>query len=171
MSYTRYYTGGWQSGETGKTPITPEALNHMENGIAAASTDFAQAVEHSTYKGCFYRTVDGVNEWVNPPMVLETEYRTAERHNGKAVYKKAVSVGTLPATGSKNTAHKIYQAMEMVGFDLFVDNGTIVQQFPFLNVSGGAVAKVHVTDTNIVINVMSDASTYTGVAVLRYTKD
>lgn len=36
MSYKKYYEGGWRSGETGGTPITPEALNHMENGIAGA---------------------------------------------------------------------------------------------------------------------------------------
>lgn len=33
MSYEPYYPGGWQSGESGGTPITPEALNHMEKGI------------------------------------------------------------------------------------------------------------------------------------------
>lgn len=37
MSYEKYYPGGWQSGETGGTPITPEALNHMENGIVNAA--------------------------------------------------------------------------------------------------------------------------------------
>ena len=36
MAYEKYYPGGWQSGETGGTPITPEALNHMEKGIEAA---------------------------------------------------------------------------------------------------------------------------------------
>lgn len=36
MSYSPFYTGGWQSGETGGTPITPEALNHMEEGIRRA---------------------------------------------------------------------------------------------------------------------------------------
>ena len=30
-------------------------------------------------------------EWINPPMVLNTEYRTTERINGKAVYKKNVN--------------------------------------------------------------------------------
>ena len=34
MSYERYYTNGWMSGENGATPITPEALNHMEAGIS-----------------------------------------------------------------------------------------------------------------------------------------
>lgn len=36
MAYTPYYSGGWQSGEEGGTPITPDALNHMEEGIAGA---------------------------------------------------------------------------------------------------------------------------------------
>ena len=34
MSYEPYYHGGWKSGESGGTPITPEAMNHMEKGIA-----------------------------------------------------------------------------------------------------------------------------------------
>ena len=37
MAYTPYYNGGWQSGEEGGTPITPAALNHMEDGIVTAS--------------------------------------------------------------------------------------------------------------------------------------
>ena len=36
MSYNPYYLGGWQSGEVGGTPITPEALNNMEDGITEA---------------------------------------------------------------------------------------------------------------------------------------
>lgn len=36
MSYNPYYLGGWQSGEVGGTPITPEALNNMEAGIENA---------------------------------------------------------------------------------------------------------------------------------------
>ena len=34
MAYTPYYSGGWQSGEEGDTPVTPAALNHIEDGIA-----------------------------------------------------------------------------------------------------------------------------------------
>lgn len=43
MSYEKYYSGGWQSGETGGTPITPEALNHMEQGIANLDSEKAPA--------------------------------------------------------------------------------------------------------------------------------
>jgi hypothetical protein len=37
-----------------------------------------------------YRIVDGVTEWYNPPMALDTEYRLTERWLGKPVYTKAV---------------------------------------------------------------------------------
>lgn len=40
MSYEKYYPGGWQSGESGGTPITPEALNHIENGIKQTHSEF-----------------------------------------------------------------------------------------------------------------------------------
>lgn len=33
MSYEKYYADGWKAGEAGGTPITPQALNHIENGI------------------------------------------------------------------------------------------------------------------------------------------
>ena len=36
MAYTPYYPNGWQSGEEGATPITPDALNYMERGIQEA---------------------------------------------------------------------------------------------------------------------------------------
>jgi hypothetical protein len=36
MAYTPYYSGGWQSGQEGNTPITPSALNNMETGIGNA---------------------------------------------------------------------------------------------------------------------------------------
>lgn len=36
MSYDKYYPNGWQSGEAGGTAITPEALDHIEKGVAGA---------------------------------------------------------------------------------------------------------------------------------------
>lgn len=45
MSYNHFYVGGWQSGENGGTPITPEALNHIENGIKQTYSD----CDHSKY--------------------------------------------------------------------------------------------------------------------------
>ena len=100
MSYSKYYPNGWQSGKTGGTPITPEAFNHIEKGLVQAYFDFAPAVESPNYPGCYYRTVDGETEWINPPMVSGVEYRTAERYMGLVVYAKLVDFGYLPNASS-----------------------------------------------------------------------
>lgn len=54
-------------------------------------------VESADYPGCYYRTVDGNTEWLNPPLVLNTEYLTTERWNGKAVYTMLLDCGNSVA--------------------------------------------------------------------------
>ena len=51
--------------------------------------------QSSSYANCYYRTVDGNTEWINPPMVAGTEYRTTERHRNKVVYTKVVDCGSM----------------------------------------------------------------------------
>ncbi len=50
MSYKPYYTEGWKSGKAGGTPITPEALNHMEAGIEAAHENLLPAPQTASNK-------------------------------------------------------------------------------------------------------------------------
>ena len=47
MGYKKYYQDGWKSGVEGGTPITPEALNHMEDGIEAANENMLN-IQHIT---------------------------------------------------------------------------------------------------------------------------
>lgn len=49
MAYTPYYNNGWVNSESGGTPITAEALNHMEDGIAANSTAVEKLVPGELY--------------------------------------------------------------------------------------------------------------------------
>lgn len=62
-------------------------------------------LESTTAPGCYYRYCNSVIEWMNPPMVLGTEYKTVERWQGKAVYTKLVFGGLIPANGQKTFAH------------------------------------------------------------------
>ena len=55
----------------------------------------ATDIESSDYPGCYYRNVNGEKEWINPPMVFNTVYRTSERFNGKVVYACAVEIPEL----------------------------------------------------------------------------
>ena len=61
------------------------------------------AIESEEHPGCYYRTVDGVTEWINPPMEAGAEYRTTERYLGKVVYVKLYDCGT--ATNGKVVAN------------------------------------------------------------------
>lgn len=72
-----------------------------------------ESIEHP---GCFYRMVNGVQEWLNPPMELGVEYKTTERYLGKPVYTKAVSCGALPAAQeTKIVDHGIVNAYHVIG--------------------------------------------------------
>lgn len=55
------------------------------------------ATESTDYPGCYYRMSNNVKEWLNPPMVLGTEYRTTKRYLGKPVYTKVFDAGSIAA--------------------------------------------------------------------------
>ena len=57
------------------------------------------AIESADYPGHFYRMVDDEYEWINPPMVKGTEYRTTERFRGAPVYTK-IFAATAPDPGT-----------------------------------------------------------------------
>lgn len=182
MSYTPFYPNGWASGETGGTPITPAALNHIEAGIKQTYSDFAPGgyglgtvsadlgsskygndANNATACGwygfssqaantpfpygiiltsnrlgagqvqlSFSSLNDGTHnntmairrkdsptgnwtawEYINPPMMLGVEYRTAKRYKGKPVYIKAVACGDAPKSGGKFVAHGISNCMAL----------------------------------------------------------
>ena len=56
----------------------------IDQGIAKIAT------ESTDYPGCYYRMVDGAQEWINPPMIDGVEYRTTEKFEGKSVYCQLV---------------------------------------------------------------------------------
>lgn len=82
----------------------------LAESIARLEENFWQAMESPAYPGCRYVMKDGVVEWVNPPMVVGTEYRTTERWNGKVKYKKLIeytNAEALSGSMTLNVAHGI----------------------------------------------------------------
>lgn len=72
-------------------------------------------------------------EWINPPMVLGTEYRTTERYLGKPVYVKTVNTGNLPGNAAKVT---VFQQVNVVDKIVSVtgqctDAGGVCLSLPF----------------------------------------
>ena len=97
MSYKPNYTGGWKSGVSGGTPITPEALNHMESGIETANEHLLpepQAADNAT----FLRN-DGTWQKVTPANIGAVP--TSRTVNGKAlsanISLSAADVGAAPS--------------------------------------------------------------------------
>ena len=136
-------------------------------------------IESTEYPGCYYRTVDGVIEWLNPPMRVGgidadgnpiNEYRTTERYRGKPVYTKLVDCGPMPSgttktvdVGVKNLCHKLSVKARMY-YDI-VDNWTL----PLHN--GSFDIDVWFNNQGIGIMVQqSGLSAYTCYATIKYTK-
>lgn len=111
-------------------------------------------------------------EWQNPPMLMGTQYRTRERHLGKAVFVKLIDLGTLPNVTSKSVAHGIESTATIIGFEGFAKStsNSILQQFPLVNTSGVVAAKLQITKENAVVYAFSDLSGYTGYVKIKYTK-
>ena len=83
------------NGKTGEVSLSYSDVgaSPSDHTHTAVQVGAAPAVEDATNPGCYYRMVDGEKEWINPPMVLNAEYRTTERWRDSAVYTKLIDLG------------------------------------------------------------------------------
>lgn len=126
----------------------------------------APATADGTYYQCYYRTVDGYQEWINPPMVVGTVYRTTERFRGtKAVYTVIIDCGNWSA--GKVVTLDVGTAPYPIGWRGYAG----AYALPFINgqsFSDGSTTYVKVdrTGTNLRVTLQSGTHTqYTYVQV------
>ena len=81
------------------------SFKRLENMLASVQNGRLPAIESTDHPGCYFTTVNGETQWINPPMVMGVEYRTAERWDNKPVYTKLVNLGA--ASNGKKVAHGI----------------------------------------------------------------
>lgn len=169
---------GWYSC-SGTTIGRPTGLNYIEYGTVLVIRRYGQNVtqlyvsQPNTSMGAPYLLVRNCSsynawnpwEWINPPMLAGGEYRTVKRWNGKPVYVKAVNVGSLPNNSSKTIAHGISGNTGFVSVRVCATSGS--NGFDLVNGSGNFVS---VIGQNIQISTNVDASSYTGTAIIEYTK-
>ena len=93
---------GWYyaNATTENKPTTFTSTNCAFFVVARNASQIYQYFYHPSDGGVLQRyTANGgstwTEEWLNPPMVADVEYRTTERMNGKAVYKRITSSGVL----------------------------------------------------------------------------
>ena len=128
--------------------------------------NFKESTEHP---GCYYRTVDGATEWLNPPMVVGTEYRTVERHKGNVVYTKAVNLGTLPNATEKSVTLNIVGTKIVAMHAIAVTDTGTFEFFP-ITYNEGIGATAWVDSKKIKVITFYDYSEYTGTAFVKYIK-
>lgn len=94
--------------------------------------------------------------------------------DGSPVYEKVVDLGTLPNNTTKNVAHGIANLGLVISATFAATDGNgqyIVIPYVVANRDYiGYQVSVYATSTNIVIEVGSNRSAYSGFAILRYTK-
>ena len=113
-------------------------------------------------------------EFVNPPMALNTEYRTTERFDGKVVYAKRINFGAMPNNTTAYTER-----------DLIPSNATNVQFHGFAKENNTGVyyslnypspyvkCWVNTTPATGYIGITTDDnwSSCTAYFIVKYTKD
>ena len=89
----------------------------IDKSIEQANSEIekrAPAIESADYPGCYYRTVNGKTEWLNPPLQLDVEYRTTERYLGKPVYVRMINAGTFPSSGYKSVTISLNDLQQII---------------------------------------------------------
>lgn len=182
-------THGHSYNDLSDKPTIPDAYTHpadhpanMITGLATVATTgnyddlngkptipaSLPAIEDTTYSGCYYRTVNGVNEWINPPLIIGTEYRTTERWDNKVVYTKLVSIGAIADASSIDI--RDYGATRIVRYFGWVDNYAL----PHINadnLTASYSVYYSVRTTTIDVNCGTAMAGRQGYIQLWYTKD
>ena len=145
---------------------TPDAA------LAEIARKLPDTVESVDYPGCYYRMVDGVTEWVNPPMVFGSEYRTTDRYNEKPVYVKVVDCGAISASATKTVAHNISNLFYIVGFFFTMQNSAYTEacNLPVINYNSNTGC-ANISGPSIKIVTSGSHLGYTNsYAIIKYTK-
>lgn len=174
---TEYYTSAYSGEEI------DAAVKKVSEGLAGGVTSFngrsgvvvpqagdytaamvgsAPAQNDSDYSGCYYRMNGAAKEWINPPMQLGVEYRTAGRYNSKPVYAKAISFGQAPNATYKDVSHGIKNFSQLVSYTGMMGGANLIET--------PALDSIQINASNIRITTNTDVSASYVYLVLRYTK-
>lgn len=135
----------------------------------AALSEKLPGIESASFPGCFYRTVNGVTEWFNPPMVPGEEYRTTERWNGKPVYAWLIDAGALPNASTKT----VYFSNSASTVDeVIYCGGSTNGGMSLPHVVASTTASVYLDNGRGYVNLITgvDRSASTAKILVKYTK-
>ena len=129
----------------------------------------APAIESADFPGCYYRTVNGKTEWLNPPLQLNVEYRTTERYLGNPVYVRMINAGKFPSSGYKNVTISLDNLQQIIRATSAIKNATIT---PW-GYDGNHLQEVYIEKTKIMLYSLSpgftNGDTYVSVYYIKST--
>ena len=138
----------------------------------------APAAENSSYPGCYYRTVNGVTEWINPPMNPNTEYRTTERYGNKPVYVRRIYLSALGAAYTSAGTGFTTEAISVISIEGTARNGNNQYTLPLIrhDTTGVVIAHAYVSyesgSYRLYVRSFDTALTgYSADIIVKYTKD
>ena len=147
----------------------------QNQAVARAVTRLrAVAGESSEQPGCYYRMVNGVKEWINPPMLIGVEYRTTERWKGKPVFTKVVDCGNLPSGSSGSSGYKSVNGVALYADDVLSQEPAYrnnAKNYDTAFLDGASCGAMSYGGTiNIEMSAKNDFSAWTAIVKIRYTK-
>lgn len=115
-------------------------------------------------------------EYVNPPMVLNTEYRTTERWQGKPVYQYLIKMDSIPAgttssSGLKQTELASGMWTSIVDLQVTWVRPSLTTSGNVLAVNGAVAGFAYVASNNVCIKTYDNISDATVYARLKYVKN
>lgn len=123
------------------------------------------ATEDTSNPGCYYRMVGGEKEYINPPMKVNSEYRTTERLFGKPVYTR---IRTITFGGNFTSSPISMPDASDIRYDIwYKDSDGFLKSY----LEPGSPVTVTYNDHKIIIscNLGNETTGYV-YAIFKYTK-
>lgn len=142
------------------------AISTLANDAPPRDSD--RIVESAEKTGHYYRMISGMKEWINPPMVLDTEYRIAERWNNKVCYCKWLSVGAMPNASAKTVS--LPDAVAVYHIDGFISRDS--KYYISVLTPNSSIDNIYFSKSEhlISLHTTADMSTWKGYLFVKYVK-
>jgi hypothetical protein len=147
------------------TPLPP-AL-YATTGVLPAAALYDGCIAWVSANNMLYISRNG--SW--KPLCEIVVFSTSEADSGlrwtggQTIYKKTISLGSMPNSTTKNVAHSISGLAMVIKIEGMIDNGTLQYPLPAVTVNSGTFSEgveVAISDTNIILDTTQDWSAYTG---------
>ena len=162
-----YATAANGAPKFGTLPVAQGGTGATSASAARTKLEVAPAKPHSTYTSSYYRTVDSATEWINPPMIAGTEYRTHERWSGKVLYTKLMNCGTMTNGGTVNFSTETVKPVRFAGY---TSGGIALPIFLENPVNSTWKCWIDVKNSEIMLHCGSSYGTVTLYVQVWYTK-